>query len=121
MSNELRTISKIIMNSKNYYFVEDVKNICSAFFYGCDKSSRLIVDKRNIANDNYIYATYDPKTLKWKQSDTSVKSAKLLLDCDWVEKNVPGWKSDNGIKTNEVKLDLDIVPPLLLLKDEEKI
>jgi hypothetical protein len=113
-------ISKIFLNNKNYYFVEDVKNTCPAFFYGCAKSSRMIVDKRKISSDNYTYATYAPKTLKWKQSDNSIKSAKLLLTCEWVEQNVPGWKSDNGNVTNDAKLDLDIVPPLLQLKDEEK-
>lgn len=113
-------LSKIFLNNKNYYFVEDVKNTCPAFFYGCAKSSRMIVDKRKISSDNYTYATYAPKTLKWKQSDNSVKSAKLLLTCEWVEQNIPGWKSDNGNVTNDAKLDLDIVSPLLQLKDEEK-
>lgn len=57
----------IILNDKKYYFVEDVKNVCPVFFYGCAKSSRMIVDKRKITSDNYIYSTYAPKTLKWKQ------------------------------------------------------
>lgn len=44
----------------------------------------------------------------------------MLLKCDWVERNVPNWKSNNGVVTNENKLDLEIVPSLLELKYEEK-
>jgi hypothetical protein len=39
----------------------------------------MIIDKKKINNTDYIYATYAPKSLKWKQSEESVKSAKLLL------------------------------------------
>ena len=113
-------ISKIILNNNSYYFVEEVKQSCPAFFYGCAKTSRMIIDKKNINSSDYIYATYAPKSLKWKQSDETIKSAKLLLSCDWVERNIPNWKTEDGILTNENKLDLEIVPPLLELKDEEK-
>ena len=112
--------SKIILNNNSYYFVEEVKQACPAFFYGCAKTSRMIVDKKKINNTEYVYATYAPKTLKWKLSEECVKSAKLLLSCNWVEQNIPNWKTEDGIITNEQKLDLEVVPPLLELKDKEK-
>lgn len=108
------------MNNNSYYFVEDVKQFNPAYFYGCAKSSRMIIDKKKINSTEYIYATYAPKTLKWSISNETVKSAKLLLKCEWVEKNVPNWKKEDGTLTNENKLNLEIVPPLLELKDEEK-
>ena len=113
-------ISKIILNNNSYYFVEEVKQACPVFFYGCAKTSRMIVDKKKINNSDYLYATYAPKSLKWKQSDETIKSAKLLLSCNWVEQNVPNWKTEEGIVSNEQKLDIESVPPLLELKDEEK-
>jgi hypothetical protein len=112
-------ISKIILNNNSYYFVEEVKQACPVFFYGCAKTSRMIIDKKKINNSDYLYATYSPKSLKWKQSDEKIKSAKLLLMCNWVEQNVPNWKTEDGI-VNEQKLDIESVPPLLELKDEEK-
>ena len=114
-------MSKIVLNNNSYYFVDDVKQICPVFFYGCAKTSRMIIDKRNIDVNNYIYATFAPKTNKWSVSDKSIKSAKLLLTCDWVEKNVPKWKNENGINTNTEKFKVERAPPLLELKDEEKL
>jgi len=112
-------VSKILLNNNLYYFVEEIKQACPAFFYGCAKTSRMIIEKKKINNSDYLYATYAPKSLKWKQSDETVKSAKLLLNCKWVEQNVPSWKSEEGNITNEEKLDLEAVPPLLELKDED--
>ena len=114
-------MSKIVLNNNSYYFVDDVKQICPVFFYGCAKTSRMIIDKRNIDVNNYIYATFAPKTNKWSVSDKSIKSAKLLLTCDWVEKNVPKWKNENGTNTNTEKFKVELAPPLLELKDEEKL
>lgn len=116
----IQNISKILLNNNSYYFVEEVKQICPAFFYGCAKTSRMIIDKKKINNTDYIYATYAPKSLKWKLSEESVKSAKILLTCNWVEQNVPNWRTENGITTNNEKLDLEIAPQLLELKDEEQ-
>ena len=116
----IQKASKIILNNNSYYFVEEIKQACPAFFYGCAKTSRMIVDKKKINNTEYVYATYAPKTFKWKLSEDCVKSAKLLLSCNWVEQNIPNWKTEDGIITNEQKLDLEIVPLLLELKDKEK-
>ena len=80
-------VSKILLNNNLYYFVEEIKQECPAFFYGCAKTSRMIIEKKKINNSDYLYATYAPKSLKWKQSDETVKSAKLLLSCNWVEQN----------------------------------
>ena len=104
----------INLNGKMFYNTEYLKHICPAFFHGCAKSHRLLISKKNISEDNYIYATYAPKSLKWKVSNSEVKSAKVLLSKDWVENNVPGFG-------NDIKLDLEIAPPLLNLKDDEKI
>lgn len=104
----------IELGGKMFYNTEFVKQSCPAFFYGCAKTLRKIVEKKNIKNDEYVYATYAPKTNKWSLSNDSIKSAKLLLEKTWVENNVPSFGNNN------IKLDLEMAPPILELKDEEK-
>lgn len=70
--------------------------------------------RKKISSDNYTYATFAPKTNKWSLSNDKVKSAKLLLEKTWVENNIPSFGN------NDIKLDLEMVPPILELKDEEK-
>ena len=50
----IQNISKILLNNNSYYFVEEVKQICPAFFYGCAKTSRMIIDKKKIDAANII-------------------------------------------------------------------
>ena len=108
-------MSRIIeLGGKMFYNTEFVKQSCPAFFYGCAKTLRKIIEKKNIKNDEYTYATFAPKTNKWSVSNDNVKSAKLLLEKTWVENNVPGFGNNN------ITLDLEMAPPILELKDEEK-
>jgi len=58
----VQNITKIPMNNDLYYYVEDVKQVNPAYFYGCAKTLRMIIDKKKINNNEYIYATYAPKT-----------------------------------------------------------
>ena len=79
-------MSRIIeLGGKMFYNTEFVKQSCPAFFYGCAKTLRKIIEKKNIKNDEYTYATFAPKTNKWSVSNDNVKSAKLLLEKTWVE------------------------------------
>lgn len=108
-------MSQIIeLGGKIFYNTEFVKQSCPAFFYGCAKTLRKIIEKKKLKNEEYTYATFAPKTNKWSLSNDSVKSAKLLLEKNWVENNVPSFGNNN------IKLDLEIAPPILELKDEEK-
>ena len=104
----------IELSGKMFYNTEFVKQSCPAFFYGCAKTLRKIIDKKKLTNEEYTFATYAPKTNKWSVSNDNVKSAKILLEKTWVETNIPGFGNNN------VKLDLEMAPPLLELKDEEK-
>jgi|688.fasta_scaffold117517_3 hypothetical protein len=108
-------MSQIIeLSGKMFYNTEIVKHSCPAFFYGCAKTLRKIIEKKKLTNEEYTYATFAPKTNKWSLSNDSVKSAKLLLDKTWVETNVPGFGNNN------VKLDLENAPSIIEIKDEEK-
>ena len=109
-----------VLNSKEYYKADYVKEKNSAFFYGTARSIRIIITKKNIPVEHYAYGTYSKREDKWTISDEKINKASLLLSKEWVEQNVPEWKRD-GIITNQEKLDLENAPPLLQLKDEEKI
>lgn len=104
----------IELNGKMYYNSEMVKQACPAFFHGCAKTIRKVIEKKKLTNDNYTFATLAPKFNKWSISNENIKSAKLLLEKNWVEKNVPTFGN------NHVKLVLEMAPPLLELKEEEK-
>ena len=104
----------IELGGKMFYNTEFIKHSCPAFFHGCAKTLRKIVEKKNIKNEEYTYATFAPKTNKWSLSNNTVKSAKLLLEKTWVEANVPNFGNNN------VVLKLEMAPSILELKDEEK-
>jgi len=108
-------MSQIIeLGGKMFYNTEFVKQSCPAFFYGCAKTLRKIIEKKKLNEQNYTFATFAPKTNKWSISNENVKSAKLLLEKTWVETNVPNFGN------NDIKLDLEMAPPLLELNNEEK-
>ena len=108
------------LNNKEYYKADYVKEQNSAFFYGTARSIRIIITKKNIPVEHYVYATYSKRENKWTLSDEKINKASLLLTREWVEQNVPDWKRD-GIVTNQQKLELENAPPLLQLNDGEKI
>lgn len=108
------------LNNKQYYKAEYVKEINNDFFYGTARSIRMIVTKKNIPLEHYAFGTYSKREYKWTLSDEKINKASLLLTKEWVEQNVPEWEKD-GVVTNQQKLILENAPPLLQLKDEEKI
>ena len=98
-----------------YYKADYVRELNSAFFHGCARTIRLIITKKNIPSEHYTYATFSKRENKWTLSEKSVNKASLLLTKEWVDANVPGFGD------NDKKLELENAPPLLYLKDEEKI
>jgi len=76
----------ITFNNINYYEADALrtldKNIKSKYFFGCSKSSRVVINKHNIDSNNYIYVSSNKQKLIL--STDEYKKAKLLLLCDWV-------------------------------------
>lgn len=94
------------------YFAEDIKKFNGAYFYGCAKTIRKIIDKKKIPDDMYFYVS-DTKS-GWKKSVDTFKKSKLVIKAEWVEKNVPNMTSDHTIKN-----DIEYAPEILELTDEE--
>jgi hypothetical protein len=112
--------SVITIKGINYYDAKELYTYDKVYFYGCSKSVRLILTKKEIPTEMFEYASNSVKN-GWgfynKQNKISNK-AKLLLNEEWVINNVPKMASENVIE--EVKYDIEEAPPLLELTDEEK-
>ena len=104
-----------VINGLNYFKAEYVRELCPAFFVGCMRSARKIIERKQINENEYIFATYISLTNEWKPSSIKVNKAALLLSEDWVVKNVPKFG-----KKEEQELEVSTAPPILLLNDEEK-
>jgi hypothetical protein len=101
----------ITINNNNYYYAKELYNYDKTFFYGCSKSIKTIIEKKNINEDMYIYASYNKKK-GWSVSNNSTK---LLLKEEWVINNIPKMNTND----EEVKYDIEEAPPVLELEEHE--
>jgi hypothetical protein len=103
-------------NGIEWYIADDVKAYDPAFFKGCAKTVRNILEIKKIADDQYLFAS-SLKNNAWKESNASNKKSKLLLKKIWVETYVPKMAEAGS---SEAKYDVEPAPDLLYLDDEEK-
>ena len=96
-----------------YYQANLLKEKQPAFFHGCSSTIRKIIDKKKILQEDYLLATYNKKQ-GYTICESDVKRAKLYLKKEWVDANVPGFGN------NTIQLEIEPVPPLLLLDEDEK-
>jgi prophage antirepressor-like protein len=121
--------SVITLNNGSYYSTKDLKdqkeNI--AFFYGCSTSIRKIIEKKYIPENHYTFAL-QTKNKPFTLSSKDTKRSTLLLTIEWCERNVPSCRkrrdpsTDEKIQSTEIdkKDELQVVPQVLILNDEEK-
>ena len=107
-----------IDNTENlYYNMKELYNHKPEFFYGCTSKKRLIIKKKNIQTDEYVYATYFTKTNEWKLSDENCKKAQLLFTKSWTDRSFFNIKSEID---NDEPESVETAPPILELNNEEK-
>lgn len=111
MTALVKPIKQNICDSE-VYFAEDIKKFNGAYFYGCAKTIRKIVDKKKIPDDMYFYVSKTKD--EFKKSDDTFKKSKLVIKAEWVEKNVPNMTTDHTIKN-----DIEYAPDILELTEEE--
>jgi hypothetical protein len=104
-----------VVNGLRYYKAEYVKEVCPAFFVGCMRSVRKLVDRKKIPENGYMFATFIKSSNTWKPSCIEVNKAALLLTEEWVKENVPRFGNKE-----EKDLPVEMAPPLLALTDDEK-
>jgi hypothetical protein len=104
--------------NKEYYLADDIYNEEPISFVGCSKTSRLIIKKKNLKDDEYIYMKYIKSFNEWQKSDDKYKNAKLFITCEWTHNNLLKFKEN---KTQEdIDLEAMIAPPILELENTEK-
>lgn len=103
----------VSINEIEYYEANFVKEQQPTYFYGCSSTIRKIIEKKQIPLEDYLLATYNKKQ-GYTICDSDVKRAKLYLKKEWIDSNVPGFGN------HSIKLEIEPVPPLLLLEEDEK-
>jgi hypothetical protein len=126
-----------IINEKEYYNVKDIKSNHPTLFYGYSKSPREIIEKKNIPNDEYLYATYNEKKQEWTIYDKDKKvpnKVSLYISKSWCDDNLLKpkrkiakknklEKNENkkeDIKDEENEKEYEEAPELIVLDDNEK-
>jgi hypothetical protein len=118
----------IILEDQPYYLSNEVYVFDPSFFPGCQINMRLMIDKKNLKPNDYVFAYI--KNEKWILSNMKYARAKLLLTTEWVENNVPKMiiymrKNDKKMTTNPLIEDVNDLydappaPPILYLNDDE--
>jgi hypothetical protein len=101
----------VSINNVRYYNSLDLKKFDLNYFYGCIKLTRKIIDKKNIPNESYTYATYNVHTKKWRIYDKEEKiptRANLYIALEWADQQIPKLREivENNKKiTNEKKIN----------------
>jgi len=122
----------IEFNNNQYYDANMLqaldKTYKTKYFYGCSKSTRVVIDKYNINSNNYIFVSKTKSSVNLTLSNIEYKKAKLLLSCLWVQEYFPklitnnDTDNNNDIDNNNNDNDSEIIiqPNILELNDNEK-
>jgi hypothetical protein len=95
------------INTKEYYSSEDLNNYDTAYFIGTHRNLRGIIKKKNIPESAIMYAYI--KDMKLIQSTETYVRAKLYLESEWVQNNVPKM-IQLLLKNKQLKSVIDKVP-----------
>lgn len=68
----------------NTYLLNDLITFDRPFFVGCIDKPRTTIQKKNIPDDQYWFATYSKRTDTWSPATPENKKAKVLISEDWV-------------------------------------
>ena len=98
----------------NVYLLNDLIIFDRPFFVGCIREPRTVIQKKNIPDDQYWFATYSKRTDTWSQAIPENKKAKVLISEDWVHTNLP------KLTGNQDAYKYKPLPPLLELTEDEK-
>jgi len=119
-----------------YYLADELKKLSPDYFVGTSKTIRKIIERKNIPNTEYTYATTFKK--QWRICDTSCKKGKLLLNKNWCELNIQLNQKitndkkeidiEDNIENNNINEEINVIsqeqileaPSILILEDHEK-
>ena len=108
----------IEFNDTKHYDAEDLKDYNPVYFFGCGRTVRTIIQKKDISSDNFIYANKS-KLHGWRKVENQQEpplKARLLLSEEWVNGNIPGFSADVDLPDNECM----VAPDILILEPHEQ-
>jgi len=111
MNNEPQTIK---FQGNNVYLLNDLLIFDRSFFVGCIREPRKTIQKKNIHENQYWFATYSKRTNMWSPATPESRKAKILISEDWVHNNLPKFTGDQDTYKYRP------LPPLLVLSEDEK-
>jgi len=104
----------IMFEGHNTYLLNDLITFDRPFFVGCIDKPRKTIQKKNIPDDQYWFATYSKQRGVWSPALPENKKAKVLISHDWAHNNLP---KITGIQDTYKYKPL---PSLLELSENEK-
>ena len=92
-------VKMIKIEGKHYYSAFELRKYDPTYFFGCSRTPRTIIKKKNISKGKYVYANHNKKLDKWllTDQDTPPTKAVLLLSKKWVIENVPKMMSGDDV------------------------
>jgi hypothetical protein len=113
--------TEITIGTDKYYNADDLSKYDPSYFFGCSRTVRNIIARKNIESNNYAYATWNKKT-NWVISANQEKpatKASLLLSSKWVTENIPKMMPTSN-ESKELLYEYPEAPNIIILNDEEK-
>lgn len=114
-------LTETTINGTVYYNVNQLRDNYQAYFYGCIKSPKKIIEKKNIPVDCYLFATENKQgyTVYDKVTDNVPKKAIFFMKKEWVDTHI--CCGQQSTTSNEENVEQCIaLPPCLYLDDENK-
>ena len=100
----------------NFNSSKELKEKAPSYFRGV-RSLKNIIQKKNIPEKEYIFGSFS-KIKNWKtdyhKTQNIPSRAFPLISVKWCNKNIPYFKE------NDLKDELEMAPPILVLNDNEK-
>jgi hypothetical protein len=112
----------ITIDNINYFNASELKKYDSKYFYGCSKTVRNIIKRKDIDDKYYAYGNTN-KRCGWrlsKNQENPAPKAKLLLTEEWVLNNIPKMMADEKKERKDKLYEYQEAPELLVLDEEEK-
>ena len=116
---ELVAINIDPTNDKLYYNSKELQEHKPDFYHHCRKNkNRDIVNVKKIPESEYVYAYL--KKSGWILSNAQLARATLFISKEWCDIHFKTVKSKLNIMDDEEDEEIELAPPLLKLKDNEK-
>ena len=109
-----QTPETILFQGHSTYLLNDLITFDRAFFVGCIREPRKTIQKKNIPEDQYWFATYSKRTGVWSPAIPENCKAKVLISEDWVNNNLP------KITGDQTAYKYKPLPALIQLEEHEK-